>query len=108
MWIIKDSKNKQYNIKEKRWTKWEKKDEGEWFPSAWEERQGELCLLKPWTESTHGTQLQIKGFFEDDLEWPEIIKARIQKRKKKKHLVDSNVETKQKNKKKKKKEKGLI
>lgn len=95
MWLIKDSNSKWFNIKEKRQTK-RAKGKGKLFPSAWEDRQGELCLLKPGTETTHGTQLQIKGFFEDDLEWPEIIKARIQKRKKKKHLVDSNIETKQK------------
>lgn len=78
------------------------------------------CLLKQGTDTTHEIQLQIKGSFEDDPEWSEIIKARIQKRKKEKknqtqnktHLVDSDIKQSRRLntllKKKKKKGMGLI
>lgn len=63
-----------------------KKTKDRWFQQFGRGGRRALHLLKQGTDTTHAVQLQIKGCFESDPEWSEIIKARIQKRKKEKKI----------------------
>lgn len=80
MWLTKDSND---STSRQKVNKVSKKQKDRYFEQFGKGSRRVQCLLKQGTDTTHEIQLQIKGCFEDDPEWSEIIKARIQKRKKK-------------------------